>query len=100
MVTYDRYIIDVLVKVGNKGISLRNLVRGVYNLSHTFFFSPDYDDVYRHVQQYVLRNSKTPSSLIERMDVRGYYRLNKASKEAEQLMLEFEDSNANSDDWP
>ncbi|MGN0282152.1 MAG: hypothetical protein ACI4B3_07625 [Prevotella sp.] len=94
MVTYDKYIIEVLVKMGSKGISLRNLVKSVYNLSNTFFFSPDYDDVYRHVQQYVLRNSKTPSSFLERMDTRGYYRLNKLSKEAEQLMIEFEDNSS------
>ena len=53
-----------MVKIGDKGISLRNLVRSVYNLSSTFFFTPDYDDVYRHVQQFVLKNSKTPSSAI------------------------------------
>ena len=79
--------------MGSKGISLRNLVRSVYNLSRTFFFSPEYDDVYKYVQQYVHQNAKSPSSLIERMEVRGYYRLNKASKEATQLMLEF-DSNS------
>ena len=89
MVTYDRYIIKVMVKIGDKGISLRNLVRSVYNLSSTFFFTPDYDDVYRHVQQFVLKNSKTPSSAIERMGVRRYYRLNKKSNVAEQLMLQF-----------
>ena len=93
MVTYDSYIILVLMKMGSTGISLRNLVRSVYNLSRTFFFSPEYDDVYKYVQQYVHQNSKSPSSLIERMEVRGYYRLNKASKEATQLMLEF-DSNS------
>lgn len=97
MVTYDRYIFLVLMKMDSKGISLRNLVRSVYNLSRTFFFSPEYDDVYRYVQQYVRKNSKSPSSIIERMEVRGYYRLNKASKEAKQLMLEFESKSDGSD---
>lgn len=85
------------MKMDSKGISLRNLVRSVYNLSRTFFFSPEYDDVYRYVQQYVRKNSKSPSSIIERMEVRGYYRLNKASKEAKQLMLEFESKSDGSD---
>lgn len=89
MVTYDIYILKVFVKIGDKGISLGNLARSVYNLSRTFFFTPNYEDVYRHVQQYVLKNSKTPSSPVERMGQRGYYRLNKKSKAAEQLMLEF-----------
>lgn len=76
--------------MGSRGISLSNLTKSVYNLSHTFFFTPEYDDVYRQVQQYVYRNSKTPSSLIERMETRGRYRINKASKEAEQLFLTFQ----------
>ena len=93
MTTYDSYVITVLLKMGDKGISLRNLVRSVYNLCTTFFFTPDYDDVYRKVQQYVLRNSASQSSLIERMSTRGYYRLNKNSVVAEQLILQFNADN-------
>ncbi|MCI6118306.1 MAG: hypothetical protein MR717_03295 [Prevotella sp.] len=93
MTTYDSYVITVLLKMGDKGISLRNLVRSVYNLCTTFFFTPDYDDVYRKVQQYVLRNSASQSSLIERMSTRGYYRLNKNSVVAEQLILQFNTDN-------
>ena len=96
MTTYDSYVIKVLLKMGDRGISLRNLVRSVYNLSTTFFFTPDYDDVYRKVQQYVLKNSYTQSSLIERMSTRGYYRLNKNSAVAEQLILQF-NANINED---
>ena len=89
MTTYYKFIIDILLKMGDRGISLRNLVVNVYNRSCTFFFSPKYDDVYKYVQQYLLKNSRTPSSLIERMDTRGYYRLNKQSKVAEQLLLDY-----------
>ena len=75
--------------MGDRGISLRNLARSVYNLSRTFFFTPDYDEVYRHVQQFLSRNSKSPSSIVERMETKGYYRINKNSTAAKQLMLEF-----------
>lgn len=43
------------------------------------------------MQQFLLRNSKTSQSLIERMEKRGYYRLNPQAAEAKQLMFEFTD---------
>ena len=89
MTTYERYTIQILVTMGDKGISLRHLVRSVYNLSRTFFFTPDYDLVYRQIQIFLSRNSKSPSSIVERMPTKGYYRINKNSTAAKQLMLEF-----------
>lgn len=56
----------------------------------TFFNQPDYEEIHTYVQQYMLRNSKSSQSLIERTDHRGRYRLNTGgSADAQQLMLQF-----------
>ena len=48
------------------------------------------------VQQYLLRNSKSPQSLIESTGRRGYYRLNtQGSADARQLLLDFRDEVTN-----
>ena len=58
---------------------------------NTSLFAPlDFEDIRNYVQQYLLKNSKSPSSLIESMDRRGYYRLNTQNNpDARQLMIEF-----------
>ena len=51
---------------------------------------PNLEEIRTYVQQYLLKNSKSPSSLIESMDRRGYYRLNTQNNpDARQLMIEF-----------
>ena len=53
-----------------------------------------YDDVYRVVQQYLLSHSVHPRDLVERMEKRGYYRLNASAGEAaQQLILCFSTDN-------
>ena len=48
-------------------------------------------EIRQYVQQYLLKNSKSPQSLIESTGKRGYYRLNtQRSVDAHQLMLEFQ----------
>lgn len=87
---YDNHILTILSEAGENGISVQKLAMHVYNLSCTLFNQPDKQEVHRYVQQYLLRNSKSPSSLIESYPRRGYYRLNTAhSSDARQLMLQF-----------
>ena len=58
----------------------------------TFFVSPDFEEIRNYVQQYLLKNSKSNNSLIERTEQRGWYRLNTTgSNDAQQLMLQFRD---------
>lgn len=58
----------------------------------TFFVQPDYEDIRSYVQQFLLRNSKSPQSLIESTGRRGYYRLNTTgSADARQMLLQFRD---------
>lgn len=88
--TYDKQILMILSDVGNRGISVHSLARHVYNMNCSLFFSPDFDDIRRYVQQYLLRNSKSSQSLIESTGRRGCYRLNTGnSVDARQLQLEF-----------
>lgn len=93
--TYDRQILQILTDVGERGIGVQQLAKHVYNLNCTLFSQPDLQEVHSYVQQYLLRNSKSSQSLIERTDRRGYYRLNtRNNADARQLMLEFREQKA------
>ena len=86
---YDRQILQILSDVGELGIGVQHLAKHVYNMNCTFFFQPDLQEIRNYVRKYLLRNSKSAQSLIERTERRGYYRLNKNSADVRQLMLEF-----------
>ena len=99
--SYDQQILKILTEAGERGISVQNISRHVYNLNCTFFHQPDYEEVRGYVQQYLLKNSKSQQSLIESTGQRGYYRLNTTgSKDAQQLMLLFRDDIVNDDVQP
>ena len=81
------------MQVGEKGISVQLLAKHVYNRNLSLFFTPDMNEIRTYVQQYLLKNSKSPLSLIEATGKRGYYRLNTTNNaDARQLMLEFSES--------
>ena len=88
--TYDRQILQILTEVGEKGINVPLLSKHLYNLNASFFHCPDLAEIQNYVRQYLMRNSKSVSSLIERTDRRGFYRLNTQNNaDARQLMFEF-----------
>ncbi len=86
---YDKEIWRVLTEAGMKGISVQKIARHVFNASNTFFETISFEEVHAYVQQYLLKNSKNPDSIIESAGVRGTYRMNPSSKESQQLMLLF-----------
>ena len=87
---YDQQILRILTDVGDRGISVQLLSRQVYNMNVSLFSSQDLEEIRSYVQQYLLKNSKSPQSLIESTGRRGYYRLNTLhNADARQLMLEF-----------
>ena len=93
--TYDRQILRILTAVGDKGISVQLLAKHVYNQNSTLFYTPDLSEIRSYVQQYLLKNSKLSSSLIESMEQRGYYRLNtKNNPDAQQWMLDFKEQSS------
>ena len=86
----EQQILHILSEVGERGISVSMLTKHVYNLNCTLFSQPDVQDVHRQVQQYLLKNSKSPQSLIESTGRRGYYRLNTQNNaDARQMVLQF-----------
>ncbi|MBQ2208841.1 MAG: hypothetical protein II404_02625 [Prevotella sp.] len=92
MTVYDQQILKMLSVAGAGGMSVQTIAKHVYNMNCTLFAQPDYEEIRHYVQQYLLRNSKSNQSLVERTSRRGYYRLNtKGSKDARQLMLQFSD---------
>ncbi len=88
--TYDRQILEILTDVGERGISVQLLAKHLYNLNTSLFFTPNLEEIRLYVQQFLLKNSKSPLSLIESMDKRGFYRLNtQNNSDARQLIIEF-----------
>ncbi len=89
---YDQQILKILTEAGEPGVSVQTIAKHVYNMNTTFFHQPSFEEIRAYVQQYLLRNSKSGQSLIERTERRGYYRLNtKGSQDARQLLLQFQD---------
>lgn len=98
---YEQQILKILTDVGSRGISVSLMTKHIYNMNSTFFYAPDLSEIRQAVQQYLLRNSKSPSSLIESTGRRGCYRLNtNNSADARQLMLDFRDEQTAEDAEP
>ena len=96
--TYHQQILDILTAVGEKGISVQLLAKHVYNNNLSFFFTPNLEEIRAYIQQYLLKNSKQPSSLIEKMERRGYYRLNTQNNpDARQLLIDFREESLPND---
>ena len=92
--TYDKQIIQILLEVGEKGISVQQLSKHVYNMNVSLFFTPDYEEIRSYAQQYLLKNSKSSLSLIEATGKRGCYRLNAQNNaDARQLVIKFKEDN-------
>ena len=88
--TYEKQILQILTDVGEQGIGVQQLAKHVYNMNCTLFSQPDLQEIHGYVQQYLLRNSKSVQSLIERTGKRGYYKLNTQNNaNARQLVLAF-----------
>ena len=92
---YDSQIVGILAKMGDKGMSVQMLAKHLYNMNCSLFEDRDIDAMRRYVQQFVLRNSRSPLSLLERMERRGFYRLNpRRAFVPRQLVFEFNGGHA------
>ena len=60
----EQEIFNVLVQAGSQGLKLEKIVRHVYNSCNSIFTPLDYKYVYGFVSQYLIKNSKNPSSTI------------------------------------
>ena len=85
---YERVILQVLMKAGNKGLKLQKIVRHVYNECNSMFCVLDFQEVYASVYQYLSKNCKTSQSPVEKLSF-GVYRLNRSARVVQQLQLSF-----------
>ena len=90
MTIYDKQIISILAKAGERGMSVKKIGMQLYNINCTLFSTPDFTDIHRYVQQFLFRNSRLSQSLFC-SDIRGIYKLNPNSARAQQLVLNFAD---------
>lgn len=74
-----------------EGLSIRKIVRHVYNSHNSLFEAVELEDVKRDVTQYLASHSKNSSSPIERTSERGVYRLNPTEQTNIQLMFDFKE---------
>lgn len=88
---YDRDILHILDEAGINGLSVRKIARHVFNGYNNFFDNVSFDDVYHYVASYLIRNSKSKDSIIERTEIRGVYRINRSSGIIRQLCFDFKD---------
>lgn len=73
------------------GLSIRKIVRHVYNAHNSLFDTVDLEEVKRSVTMYLTAKSKMPSSFIEKTDQRGVYRLKPNYRSNMELQFEFKD---------
>lgn len=87
---YDKEILRVLAEAGSEGLSVQKVSRHVFNACNSLFNSLDQEDVHKYVQMYLLKNSKSVTSLIEK-NRKGVYKLNEGNQLSQQLILQFHD---------
>lgn len=87
---YSKDIINVLLKAPD-GLTIRKIVRHVYNAHNTLFESADLEDIKRSVTMFLTSRSKTKSSPIQHTGQWGTYRLNPNSDFFRQMSLQFSD---------
>lgn len=93
---YGKDIIQILMAVPD-GLSIRKIVRHVYNAHNSLFETVDLEEVKRSVTQYLASNSKKKGSPIEHTGERGVYRINMRALPLEESMLEFKDYDCDDD---
>lgn len=95
---YDKQILRILLDVGVRGISAKKLAKHVYNHYCTFFYSPDFDEVYRYVQKFLRARSRPSQPLVLHAEKWGHYRLNPKSTSAVRMLVTESDGNDSSGD--
>ena len=94
---FDKEILRTLTEAGTEGLSVQKVARHVLNAHNSFFNPLKYEDVHKYVSQFLQKNSKRADSIIEKADVRGYYRLNMDNQQSQQLMLQFREDQKTND---
>lgn len=88
--SYAAEIIQILLKAPVDGLPVSKISKHVFNAHNTFFESIAYEEVHADVLAFLQRQSKRPESPIERMEKRGYYRINPDPIISRQLCIDFD----------
>ena len=86
---FDQEILRILTLAGDNGLKTEKIARHVFNSCNSMFTPLNYKDVHSYVSQFLIKNAKNPSSIIEKGSGHGVYKLNFKDKLAEQLILKF-----------
>lgn len=95
---FDQEILRTLTMAGTAGLKTEKIARHVYNACNTMFTPLDYKEVHAYVTQYLIKTSKDPTSIIEKSEKHGVYRLNFNAKQTQQLLLNFLPHDSNQED--
>lgn len=72
----EQQIVELLAKAGTRGMTCKKLAKHLYNANNSLFETLSFDDIYRELQAYFYKKTKTRNSYIEKTGQWGYYRLN------------------------
>lgn len=96
---YDKEILRVLIEAGCEGLSVQKISRHVHNACNSLFNPLSQSDIHKYVQQFLLRNCKTDTSLVEKTK-KGIYRLNVNNGMTQQLFLQFREDRETVEEAP
>ena len=88
--TIERQILLTLSEAGPNGMPLRHIALHVYNRCNTLFQPLDRQTVYKQVGAYLRSTVKHKDALVRKGDVRGWYRLNRRSRQWAQMQMQFQ----------
>lgn len=86
---FDQEILRILTLAGDNGLKTEKIARHVFNSCNSMFTPLNYKDVHSYVSQFLIKNAKDPSSIIEKGSGHGVYKLNFKDQLVEQLVLKF-----------
>ena len=86
--TYEKDIFRVLHEAGDNGLSVRKVVRHVFNARNSFFQSADKNEISQAVQRYLAYHSRNSGDTGEKVGY-GRYRLNLKSKKTKAVLVKF-----------
>ena len=86
---FDQEILRILTLAGDNGLKTEKIARHVFNSCNSMFTPLNYKDVHSYVSQFLIKNAKDPSSIIEKGSGHGVYKLNFKAQLAKQLVLKF-----------
>ena len=97
---YDQDILLILNEAGAKGLHVSKIARHVFNQRNGLFDTVSFDEVRHYVSSFLNKSSKRPNAVVEKMNARGFYRINHLSGVSRQLMFDFREEEPQGENNP